>query len=235
MSTPQAQPISPQAYARTGGILYLVIIAAGIFGEIFVRGKLVVNGNAAATAVNIAAHETLWRTGIATDLLMHICDIPLMLIIYVLLRPVNKNIALLALLFNIVQTAVLAANKLNLLSALFATSNAPYLKAIDPAQLQAMAYMSIKLHGYGFSVGLIFFGCACLAYGYLICRSGYFPKILGVLLQIAGAAYLLNSFSLIIAPPVNDALVPYILLPPFIAELSLCLWLLFKGVSPVKD
>jgi hypothetical protein len=92
--------------ARIGGIFYLVIIAAGIYGEMFVRSKLIISGDAVATANNIITSQLLWRTGIAADLLMHICDIPLMLIFYLLLKPVNKNLALLAMLFNLIQTAV---------------------------------------------------------------------------------------------------------------------------------
>lgn len=226
--------VSPQVYARIGGVLYLIIIAAGIFGELFVRDKLVVSGNAIATANNIMAHELLWRISIATDLIMHVCDIPLMLVFYVLLRPVNKNLALLMVLFNLIQTAVLVANKLNLLAAMSLLGSADYLKAFNPDQLHALSYLSIKLHGIGFSVGLIFFGFTCLVSGYLIFRSGYLPRILGVLMQIAGLCYLINSFALIIAPAFAYRMFPVVLLPPFIAELSLCLWLLIKGVNVLK-
>jgi hypothetical protein len=234
MSTNHTIETSPQVYARIGGLLYLVIIAGGFFAEMFVRGKLVVAGDVTATANNIAAHELLWRIGIACDLVMHVCDIPLMLIIYLLLRPVNKNIALLALLFNLVQTAVLVANKLNLLTALFMITGAGNLKALPPDQLHTLASLAIRLHGYGFGVGLIFFGFVCLINGYLIFRSGYFPKTIGVLMQIAGLCYLTNSFALIIAPKLADVLFPAILLPALIAELSLCLWLLVKGVNMAK-
>src|SRR6476661_8632054 len=110
--TTNTNQISPKKYARIGGILYLIIIVAGTLGELFVRGKLIVSGDPVATANNIAASPLLWRIGIAGDLLMHVCDVPLMMILYVLLRPVNKNLALLNLLFNLVQTAVLVANKL---------------------------------------------------------------------------------------------------------------------------
>ena len=106
--------ISINKLARIGGIFYLIIIAAGIYGEMFVRSKLVVSGDPSATANNIISSQSLWRTGIAADLLMHICDLPLMLIFYLLLKPVNKNLALLAMLFNLIQTAVLVNNKLNL-------------------------------------------------------------------------------------------------------------------------
>lgn len=218
--------------ARIGGLLYLVIIAAGFYGEMVVRSKLIVSGDAAATANNIIASQLLWRSGIAADLLMHICDIPLMLIFYVLLKPVNKNLALMALLFNIVQTAVLVANKLTLVVALFPlSSSTEYLKSFDAQQLYTLAYLSIKAHGYGFGVGLIFFGFTCIIMGTLIFKSDYLPKAIGVLMQIAGVCYLVNSFALILAPSVADTIFPFILLPPFIAELSLCLWLIFKGVK----
>ena len=124
------------------------------------------------------ASPSLWRIGIAGDLLMHVCDVPLMLIFYVLLRPVNKHLALLAVLFNLIQTAVLVANKLNLLMPTFLLGNADYLKAFEPNQLSALAYVFIKAHDYGFGIGLIFFGFACLMYGYLLFRSGYFPRTL---------------------------------------------------------
>ena len=217
--------------ARIGGVLYLIIIAAGIYGEIFVRSKLIVSGDAAATAHNIISSQLLWRTGIAADLVMHVCDIPLMLVFYLLLKPVNKNLALLALLFNLVQTAVLVANKLNLVIALFPLSSADYLRSFDPQQLYTLTYLSIRAHGYGFGIGLIFFGFTCLILGYLIFKSGYLPKVIGILMQIAGLCYLVNSFALILSPPFSDKIFPVILVPPFIAELSLCLWLIFKGIN----
>ena len=217
--------------ARIGGILYLIIIVAGVYGEMFVRSQLIVSGNAAATANNIIASQLLWRSGIATDLLMHICDIPLMLIFYLLFKPVNKNLALMALLFNLIQTAVLVANKMSLVVAMFPLSSGDYIKSFDGQQLYTLAYLSIKAHGYGFGLGLIFFGCTCLIMGYLIFKSGYLPKTIGVLMQIAGVCYLINSFVLILAPEFSDKIFPAILLPPFIAELSLCLWLIFRGVN----
>jgi hypothetical protein len=225
---------SPQVYARIGGVLYLIIIVAGLFGEAFVRGKLIVSGDATATAHNIMASQSLWRFGIAGDLVMHMCDVPLTLIFYALLRPVNKNLALLAAFFNLVQTTILCANKLTLLFALFLLGDADYLKAFEPRQLYALAYLCVKLHGYGFGVGLLFFGCGCLVLGYLIRRSVYLPKILGVLMQIAGLCYLVNSFALLLAPTFANRLFPAILVPAFLGELSLCLWLLVKGVNVSK-
>jgi hypothetical protein len=225
---------SPQTLARIGGVLYLLIIVTGLFGEMFVRGKLVVSGDATATASNITASQVLWRVGVAGDLIMHVCDIPLMLIFYVLLRPVHKTLALLGVLFNLVQTAALVAFKLNLLVALFLLGSADYLKALEPRQLNALMYLFIKADGYGFGIGLIFFGCACLVFGYLIRKSGYLPRTIGVLMQIAGVCYLTNSFALLLAPTVADAMFPAILIPAFIGELSFCLWLLVKGVNVPK-
>lgn len=222
---------SPQAYARTAGVLYLIIIVAGIFGELFVRSKLIVSGDATATANNIMGSEMLWRIGIAGDLIMHVCDVPLTWIFYVLLRPANRNLALLAAFFTLVQTSVVVANKMTLLTSLFLLGNAEYLNVFEPGQRHALAYLSVKAHGYGFGVGLIFFGCNCLVLGFLIFRSGYLPKILGVLMQIAGVCYLVNSFALLLAPAFASTL---LLAPAFIGELSLCLWLLVKGVNVPK-
>src|SRR6478735_8837817 len=186
---------SPQFYARIGGVLYLILILVGMFAVIFVRDKLIVSGDATATANNIMASQLLWRIGIFADLVMHVLDIPIMLVIYVLLKPVNKNLDLLALLFNLIQTAVLVANKLNLIAALLPLESADYLKAFEPAQLHAQMYLSLKLHDIGFGIGLIFFGFTCLVNGHLIFKSGYLPRTIGVLLQIAGLCYLTNSFA----------------------------------------
>jgi hypothetical protein len=227
-------PETPQVYARIGGVLYLIIIAAGIAGQLFIREPLVVSGDAASTARNVAASQSLWRLGIAGDLVMHLCDVGLMVVFYVLLRPVSRNLALLAVLLNLVQTAMLVANKTNLLVPLFLLGDAPYLKAFTPEQLQALSYVSLRTHDFGFGFGLIFFGAECLVLGYLIFRSGYLPKSLGVLMQIAGACYLTNSFALVLYPPLASRLFPAVLLPPFVAEASLALWLLLKGVNLAK-
>lgn len=219
---------SPQLYARIAGILYLLIIVAGIFGELLVRNKLLVYGDANATANNIMKSELLWRMGISADLVMHICDLPVMIILYYLLRPVSEKLALLNLSFNLIQTAVLVANKLNLLAALFFLGDADYLKSFSPEQLHSLSYLSIKLHDFGFGIGLIFFGFVCLIEGYLLFKSNYFPKTIGVLMSIAGVCYLTNSFALLLVPQLSSIV---LLMPCLIAELSFSLWLIFKGVN----
>jgi hypothetical protein len=132
---------------------------------------------------------------------------------------------------NLVQTAVLVANKLNLVMPLLLLGKKDYLASFDAQQLQSLSYMFIRAHSYGFGIGLIFFGFASLVVGYLIRKSGFLPGILGIGMQIAGACYLINSFALILAPTMANSLFPAILLPPFIAELSLSLWLIIKGVN----
>lgn len=225
---------SPQLYARIGGVLYLIIIVVGVFDEAFVRDRIIVSGDAAATAANLRSLESLWRFGIAGESLLLICAVALTLIFFVLLRPVSRELAWLAVFFNLVSMAVEAAAQLYLLEALFPLGKAEYLRAFTPEQLYALASLSVKSHSYGFGLALIFFGCVCLIEGYLIFKSGFLPKAVGVLMQIAGLSYLANSFALILAPAVANRIFPAILVPAFIGEASLCLWLLVKGVNVEK-
>jgi hypothetical protein len=230
-SKTNSSQISPQLYARIGGILYLCLIVVGMISVIFIRDRLIVSLNAEATANNIRNSEFLWRIGIVCDLVMHLLDIPIMLIIYTLLKPTSKNIALLALLFNLIQTAVLVANKLNLFMPLFLLSNDDYLKSFDVQQLHSLLYISLKSHDFGFGVGLIFFGFVCLVNGYLIIKSGYFPKVIGVMLQIAGACYLINNITLILNPSLANKIFPFMMIPVLIAETTFAFRLTIKGVN----
>lgn len=222
---------SPRSLSRIGGVLYLIIIAGGLFGEAFIRNRLIVPGDAAATAANIGSLESLWRFGIAAEFLMLACTVALTLILFILLRPVSRDLAWLAVFFNLVSIAVEAVNEQQLLAALFRLGNAEYLKAFEPEQLHAMASLSLKSYSYGFGISLIFFGCECIVLGYLIFRSGYLPKAVGILMQIAGLCYLTNSFALILDPSFANRIFPAILIPAFVGEASLCLWLLVKGVN----
>ncbi len=222
---------SPQRYARIAGILYLATILLGMFGELYVRGTLVVSGDASATSAAISASPFLWRAGIAGDLLMHIFDVPVIVVLYYLLRPVSRSLALFATLINLVQTAILVVNKMNLMIPLFLLDSPSYLTAFSPEQLHALSYLAIKAHGYRFGIGLIFFGVACLVRGYLIFKSEYLPKTLGVLMAMAGLSYLVNSFALLLAPRLASAMFPAVLIPAFVGELSLTLWLIVKGVN----
>ena len=179
------------------------------------------------------ASEALWRISIAGELILLVCAVTLTMILYILLRPVNKNLALLAMLLNMVEHPIEAVSKLFLFAALFLSGNADYLKTFEPQQLHALANISLKLHDYGFGIDLIFFGFTCLINGYLLFRSNYFPRTLGVLMVIAGLSYLTNSFTLILAPAYAETIFPVLVLA-LIGELSLCLWLIVKGVNVPK-
>lgn len=219
----------PRTYARVGGLIYLAIIFLGLFGEAMVRESVVVSGNAEATLRNLMESQMQWRLSIVGDLVMHILDVPLIVIMYYLLKPVDRLLALVATVANVVQTAVLAANKLTLV--------VPLLLLQKPGDIPAstweatLSFLAIRLHGYGFGIGLLFFGVACLVRGYLVFRSTYFPRTLGVLLALAGLAYLVNSVALLLAPSVAAKLFPAILAPALVGEGAFCLWLLVKGVD----
>ena len=221
MKTASASPLE----LRLAGLCYLAIIGLGLWSEVFVCGSLVVAGDAAATARNIAAQPQLWRLGLAADLLMQVLDLPVIVVLWRLLRPVNETLALTATGLNLVQTAMLVGNRVQLLAALeFAT--APGLgAAFLPAQREALAMLAVQLHAQGFGIGLIFFGVACVIRGALIAHSGVLPRVLGWLLAVAGLAYLLNSFALLLAPALAKLLFPAVLLPAFVGELLFALWL----------
>jgi Domain of unknown function (DUF4386) len=221
---------SPQIYARIGGALYLSVIVLGFFGQ-FVLGRVIVSGDAAATAANIMSMEWLWRCGIAVELVALVCVTALAMIYFVLLNPVSREINLLATFLRIVGITVEAVVTLNLVGALFPLGNAKSLEAFTPGQLYALVSLAIKSHSYGYGLALFFFGACFLFHGYLIFRSGFLPKVLGLLIEVAGACYLTNSFALFLAPSLADRIFPAILLPAFVGELSLCLWLLLKGVN----
>jgi hypothetical protein len=225
---------SPQRYARAGGVLYLAIIVLGAFAEGFVANRLIVSGDAATTAANILASPELWRLGVAADLIVVLFAVPLLWIEYLLLRPVSKQLVLLAVLFNLVSLAVESISKLFLIVVMPTLNNAEFLKAFAPHQLQILANLALRSHDIAFNIALIFFGFTCLVNGYLIFRSGYLPKFVGILMQIAGLSYLVACFAALFAPAFADLITPAILLPPLIGESSFCLWLLLKGVNNAK-
>ncbi|HVT14716.1 MAG TPA: DUF4386 domain-containing protein [Thermoanaerobaculia bacterium] len=222
--------INPQVYARVGGILYLIMIALGIIEEAFIRGRITVGGDAVATFANLQTMEMLWRAGIAIELLMGIITIVLSVILYVLTRPVQRELALLALLFGSIATAVESAYSMQLVEALFPLGRNAYLTAFTPGQLQAMTALAMKAHVFGFGVALLLFGPFFLVTGYLMFKSGYFPKPLGVLYQLAGLAYMFNGFALVLAPQFAGRVFMIIAAPAFLGETSFAVWLLIKGV-----
>ena len=156
------------------------------------------------------------------------------MIIYVLTKPVSKNLALLALFFGLTATATESGYSLQLVKALFPLGNAEYLKAFTTEQLYALTNLALKSHATGFGISLLMFGPFFFVTGYLVFKSGYFPKILGILYLIPGFSYSVSSFALILAPAFASQYYFYIAGPAIIGELSFGLWLLVKGVNVAK-
>ena len=227
----QDEKRSVQVYARAAGLLYLIIIVLGVVGEAVIRKGVIVWGDPTATARRILESEFLWRMGIAGQLVLLVCAVALTAIWYVLLRPVNRNLALVVVGFGLVSLAVESLCALHLQAALTPLTSTALHKVADAQQLHVLSYLALVAHGETFGVALIFFGVQCLLVGHLVQKSGYFPGALGVMMKIAGACYLINSFTMFLYPPAQGVLFPAILLPAFIGESAMCLWLIIKGVN----
>jgi hypothetical protein len=221
----------PRSLARVAGVFYWIIIVSAAFAYMYVRGGVVVPGDMAQTANNILAHEQLYRLGFSAAVVTVLSNPPMGFILYELLKVVNPRVALMALVFITVSTTIEAVNLFNYISPLLTFSLPEYRGAFQPAELQALARGTIRLFGFGFGVSLTFFGVFCALNGYLLFKSGFFPRVLGVLMVIAGAFYLTeySFFSFLGIPNI-----PYIGLLPFFCEASLALWLLVVGVNEAK-
>ena len=218
---------SPRFKARIAGVFYLLTTLTRMFVEIFVRNRLVVSDDAAATATNILAHEPLWWWGFAADIIAFASYIALTALLYELLKPVNRSLSLVAAFFSLVACVVQAISSLFHLAPLLLLGGAPYLSVFTVEQLQALALVFLKLRAAAYhNIGLVFFGLYCLLVGILILRSTFLPRILGVLMVLAGLSYVL-----FLSPPLVRSLQPYILVFPAVGQISLTLWLLVIGVK----
>lgn len=225
---------SPRVKARFAGLLYLIGILSGAFNQAFVRGTLIVNGDAGATTETILAHETLFRFGFTAGVIVTLCNVPLAVIFYDLFKVVDRTIARLVASFLIAGTAIEALNLVHQYVPLTLAAESGALGALSADQLAAVSYVLLKLHDVGFLISLMYYGLFDFPIGYLVIKSRFLPPILGILMLIAGVCYLTTSLTSFLAPAVASALLPYILLPCLIGEASLCLWLLIMGVDPDK-
>lgn len=230
MSAEQSAGTSPLVKARIAGFIYLIIIAGGLFAQMFVRSRLVVSGDPAATARNISDHELLYRLGFSVEIFYLLCAIPLKFLLWDLFRAVSRNLALVMVLFAAVGAAVQAVILLAHYAPLVFLGGSDYLAAFTTAQLHAAAYLSLRIFDYGYMIALSFFGCFCLVIGYLILKSTFFPRFVGALLLIEGTLYLTNSFGHFVAPGFGARVFPFLFVSG-IAELSFCLSLLIAGVN----
>jgi len=231
-SNPTSNPNSNsiQKYARLAGVLYLLITVLAVFVHFYVPGQLIVAGDAITTAENIRTSGGLFRLSIASELILLLSEVALSLILYVLLRPVHKTLSLVAAAARLVMTTVHGANLLAQFGVLALVSGAGYLAMFDPEQLSAFAMVLLDASSYGFSAGIVFLTLHASVLGYLIVRSGYFPRVLGVLFIIASVGYLIDSLGHVLIPGyVTGA--PIIAIPIALSEIAFPLWLLFKGVN----
>jgi hypothetical protein len=216
--------------ANIAGFLYLMTFLSGGLA-LFVNGRLIRSGDAATTATNILAHESLFRLGFAADLVSAACYAAVMALFYGLFKPVNKNVSLLAAFFSLVGCAVVALSCVFELASLIVLGAAQYSSLFKLEQLQALALMFLKLHAQGFNISLVFFGSYCFLIGYLIFRSTFLPRALGALMAFAGLGWLTFLLPTFLSPSLTKYLYPYILALGILGEGSLTLWLLAIGVN----
>ena len=224
MTTPTAG-LSPLVLARVAGFLYLIANLFAPFTLLYLPSRFIVRGDAAATASNIMASESLFRFGIVLNLFTFIGQIFLVLALYQLLKVVNKNMASLMVIFSLAAVPIAMVNELNNLAVLQFLNNADYLKVFQSDQLQDLAYVFLRLHSQGFLIAQIFWGLWLFPMGYLVFKSGFLPRIIGVLLMIGCFGYVIESFAAFLGYNVS------IIFYTGWGELLLLLWLLIKGVN----
>jgi hypothetical protein len=205
------------------------------FAEFYVLDQLINYDNAAQTAQNIAANERLFRLGIAGNLFVWIFDVVLITALYVVLEPVNRNLALLALVWRVIETAVLAIVPLNDLDVLRILSGAEYLRGLEAEQLQAMARLSIGAHHAAYNVGLVFLGLGSAVFGFLWLKSRFIPRVLAGLGVFASLVLATCAFVFIIFPEARNVITVGVYTGPmFIFELLIGFWLLIKGIRATE-
>jgi hypothetical protein len=222
---------SPQKTARLAGVLYLIITVAAIFAHFYVPGELIVAGNAAATAQNISASESMFRFGmIGSELIVLLSEIILSVLLYVLLKPVNKTLSLIAAVSRLAMTTIHGLNLLNYYFVLQLLNGGDYLAVFGPDQINALVTLFLDAHSYGFSIGVAFLVPHVLILGYLIFESEYFPRILGILFLLAGIGYLINTTGLLLVSgyETTPGIIATIIA---VAEIAFPVWLLVKGVK----
>jgi hypothetical protein len=217
---------SPRLKARMAGVFQLLEAITASFPGVFVLGRLVVDGNAAATAANILGHQRFFWLGFASSLIGVAFHIAWALLMYELLKPVNRSVSLLAAFVILVGCAIQAIASLFYLAPLIILQDGSSWSGFTAEQLQALALMFVKFHTYAFDIYLVFFGFWCILIGYLIFRSTFMPRILGVLVAISGLGWVTY-----VSPPLANYLWPYIAAASALGEIPLEFWLMVMGVN----
>lgn len=212
-------------------MLYVLIFVTAGFSEGFVRATLIVPGDATATAANIVASEGLFRLGVVSDLIAFSADALVAVLLYVLLRPVSRTLALVAAALRLVaHPAIASINMLNQFMALQLLTSSEYTTVFTPEQLNALALLLLTAHGYGYLIGGIFFGFHLIVLGYLLYRSELFSAILGGLIVLAAVGYLTESFTFLLVPAYEPIASTIVLVTAVIGEMVLALYLVVRGV-----
>jgi hypothetical protein len=228
------QPIEHAQHraARIAGLLYLFTSATAIFAEFFVRGRLIVRGDAVQTGKEIAASEWLFRIGIAVDLVTVLCVIALVWALYVVLRPIDGNLALLAAFWRLAEASILAASVVNALAAVLLLGGADYLQALGTQQSQALAALFVNSQGAGWRIGFVFLGVGSTVFSYLWLQSRYIPRALAAWGVLSSLVLASATLAIIVFPGFAAVVTLASLAPMAIYELTLGLWLLARGIRP---
>ena len=225
---------SQRKVIRAAGFLYLLMAFTAPIGIIYVPNKLIVSGDATATADHIRASESLIRIGIGSELIYPVIAVFLVLALYRLFKPVNENHAkLLVVLGALVSVPITFLNVLNEIAALILVSGADFLSAFQKSQLDALALLFLRLHSYGIEIDAIFWGLWLFPFGILVIRSGFIPRILGILLFIAGSAYLASSFTTLVMPQYEHFVGQFAMVLE-ILEMPIVFWFIIRGLWPSR-
>lgn len=220
--------------AHIGGVLYFLMLVSAPVSLLYVPGRLVVSGDAAATAANLRASEWLLRLGIGTELAHQALLVFLALALYRLFKGVSVGLARqLLCLGALIPVPIMFLNVLNEIAALTLAQGPEFLNVIEPASRDALAYLFMRLHGQGILVASVFWGLWLFPFGLLVIRSGFIPVVFGWLLFGAGAAYVASSFASLVVPPLVPLVEP-VAMPLQIAEVPIIFWLLIRGARGPK-
>ena len=228
--TSESELPTQRTAARLAGFLYVLQMATAIFGESYVRGKLLVRGDAVQSAKNIAASETLFRVGIAADLLTIVAVVTLLWALWVVLEPVNRRLALLGAFFRLIENAVIAAGIVNAFSVLRVVAATDYLKAFDAPQLAVLARLFIGAEGSGLRVGFIFCGLGSAVFSYVWLQSRYIPRWFAMWGIFASLLLAIVGLATMLFPSLGEALGMTYMAPMFVYEVGLGIWLMVRGL-----
>lgn len=220
---------SPRSTARIAGVLYLLLVITGVFAQLVVRDRFYEPGNAAVTVENIVANPTLFRLAVVADILMATVFVFLGLVLYMLLKDVDRKSATAMVVFVSVGAGMILLNLIFHYASLLVATEAAYATAFGVEGSEALVLLLLDMHHYGYLLAGIFFGLWLLPLGYLAYKSAYFPRALGILLMIAGGSWIVDTLVRFIAPDLGEVFHSILTLPTF-AEFVMLLYLLIKGV-----